>query len=775
MQEHRYALLTTQAPSLFASERLKHAAIALVLAIVIGVTTLLRPLDITLWSMQSKMFDRSIDSDIVYVELDRTDGAGVDERVSRNRQILETLRALESSDAELIVINVPLLRSGSEEVDQALRAELTRNKGRIFLTKTVRSDSDRYRISTQNDQYFEQGMPVVSNDYYSDFLGYVWIMPPSFERGSTTLPSIWSILDMRGETADRYVAPDYTLAVSSIRQFATREVYEPAIAPVRTGDKVIIGSEATVRVPNEGETSSGLMHAVAAVTYAQGRGVVLDWYSLLAFVCAALSACALLSKPSATRWRGYALLAASLPVTIMCCAYFALRVGFSETIVFFAIYAIQRIAARYKRRHLLTDPRSRLPNFIALRRDLGGDDIRADLAIIVAKVTRLDSVFTTLSPYEQARYLRQIAGRLSLGGSGRAIYYDGGKYFAFSLDLAQFDDLEGHLRGLRAIATQAIGVGDRMFDVSITIGVDQSTEKTVSNRLSSAIAAADQAREAYRPVFIISDLQDEDWDHSLQSRLEQALSQDRIDIALQPQIDLGSGAIVAAEALARWYDREQGQIAPDRFISHCERVGRLDELTERVLSKTIDAAEDLKNRGLTPEISFNVSAIQFVDSGIADLIERHIVPRDIDPQRLTIELTETARIENFATARATIERIKQLGARFSIDDFGIESANLQTIYELPFDEIKIDRLFVKNLRNSAKSRAIVGSLVTLARDSGLVSIAEGVEDNATITLLREMGCERAQGYFISRPLPLSEFAGHLISRRKLGEWSRLHG
>lgn len=768
--------MTNQASSLFASERLKHAAIALVFAIAIGVTTLLRPLDITLWSMQSKMFDRSVDSDIVYVELDSTNGSAANEQVERNRQILETLRALDRSEAELIAINVPLLRSGSDSVDTALRAELERNRERVVLTRTIRSDSDRYGISPANDPFFETGMSLASNDYYSDFLGYVWILPSSSEADGTYLPNLWSKLSENAEVTDRYIAPDYTLNLSSFERLQSRDLTQKMEEGfVRDGKKIVIGSESSVRMPDEGTAHSGLMHAVAAATYDHHRGIVFQWYSVLAIGCAVLLACSLLVRSSVLRWRFYTLAAATLPVAVIAFAYFGIRAGFSDTIGLFAVYGAQRATVRYKRRHLLIDPRSRLPNFIALRRDLGGDEVRSDIAMVVAKVARLDSVFTTLSPLEQSRYLRQIAGRLSLSGSGRSIYYDGGKYFAFSLELAHFDDLEAHLRGLRAIATQAVGVGERMFDVSMTIGVDQSTEKTVSNRLSSAIAAADQAREAYRPVFIISDLQDEDWDHSLQSRLEQALSQDRIDIALQPQIDLGSGAIVAAESLARWYDQELGQISPDRFIGHCERVGRLDELTERVLSKTLDAAEDMKRRGLLPEISFNVSAIQFVDSGIADLIERHVVPRDIDPGRLTIELTETARIENFATARETIERIKRLGARFAIDDFGIESANLQTIYELPFDEIKVDRLFVQNLRNSAKSRAIVASLVSLARDSGLVSIAEGVEDNATIAMLREMGCDRAQGYFVSRPLSPAQFTDQLISRSKPEAWSRQHG
>ena len=174
-----------------------------------------------------------------------------------------------------------------------------------------------------------------------------------------------------------------------------------------------------------------------------------------------------------------------------------------------------------------------------------------------------------------------------------------------------------------------------------------------------------------------------------------------------------------------------------------------------------------------PEVSINISAIQLADEAIADLIERQLVPRAIDPSGITIELTETARIDNFDVARRTIDRIKQLGLRFSIDDFGIETANLETIYELPFDEIKIDRLFIGNLRQSSKARAITANLISLARDSGMVSVAEGIEDNATLEVLKNLGCDRAQGYFLSRPIPPRELI-KLLNSKGEGSDGRRH-
>jgi len=769
--------LKTRTRPLFASERLRHAAIALILVLALAPLRFLAPIDITIWSLQTKMFEKPVASDMVYVDLEPRGDTEPEIAASLNRQILATVRAFERADAQLIAVNVPLRRSDSPDVDRALRNELTRNREHVLLTRDQAADGLLNATETRNDAYFANGLPVASNHLTRDFVDVVWLIESDVDQNGRRYPSLWTRLTENGTSSRRMIAPDYAIRLDDVSRFDSAQLMggNATYPQIPAGAKVVIGSQHDFRAPGPGVTPSGLIHILAAETYNQGSGAIIRWHVLVIAIFSLLLASALSRLRSFGRMQAYVGIVLIILVAIVVAAKFGVRAEFSDPVALLAIYGGLRALARYKRRHLLIEPRSNLPNFVALHRDLGGDAVAPQLAIIVAKVARLDSVFTTLSPSEQQRYLRQIADRLAFGQSGSTIYYDGGKYFAFGLKTAQFEDLEAHLRGLRAIATQSVEVGARLFDVSMTLGVDQDVDRTVSNRLSSAIAGADRAREAYRPVFMISDFQSdgEDWDHSLQTRLEQALSHDRIDIALQPQFDLKSGTIVAAEALARWFDNEQGQVPPERFIGQCERVGRLDELTERILSKTLDAVEAMAVHARAPEVSINISAIQLADEAIADLIERQLVPRAIDPSGITIELTETARIDNFDVARRAIDRIKQLGLRFSIDDFGIETANLETIYELPFDEIKIDRLFIGNLRQSSKARAITANLISLARDSGMVSVAEGIEDNATLEVLKNLGCDRAQGYFLSRPIPPRELI-KLLNSKGEGSDGRRH-
>lgn len=756
------------APKLLASERLRHAGIAILLALFVGVTTILRPLDITVWSLQAKLFQRSASGDIVFVELEsERDRANI---AFQNAQIDDLLSRLKTARAGQIVIDAAVLRSGDKAIDAQLRAEIESMENRPIFTRTLGPPGEQRQgravADKHTDAYFIEGSPVASNDYQADFLGYIWALEATYGSGDSAHAALWTVL--AGDSGSRkMIYPDYSIDSETIPAFSAQSFLALPSDELtrRIADKtIVIGEGKLVRVPELGPTPSSLVHIIAAETVQRGSGHLLDWPLVMTMFVLLLAVAILGSRDRTARRAIYGLICAAFVTLFISTSVLGARGFFAETFVLLASYAIMRGVARYRQRHLLIEPRSKLPNFTALRRDLSEPSRRVTYTVVVAKISRLDLVFTTLTVAEQAKYLRKIAERLALGERETTIYYDGGKYFALLLTRGDYDDIESHLLGLRAIASQSIVIGSRSLDVSMTIGVDDAIEMADASRVSSAIAAADQAREAYRPVFIISEIDApaEDWDHSLQSRLEEALSEDRIGIQLQPQAELQSGLIVAAEALARWSDRERGDIAPWRFISQCERVGRLDELTKRVFVKSFNAAEQLNARGFHPRISINVSAIQFVDQRVADLIETAMAGRNLDPADFTVELTETARIEDFAIAREIVERIKRIGLRLSIDDFGVGSANFEAMMELPFDELKIDRMFVSRIKQSDVAREIVRNLTRLATDAGISSVAEGIEDRETYEILRDFGCELGQGYYIARPLVIEGFIEFLL-------------
>jgi EAL domain-containing protein (putative c-di-GMP-specific phosphodiesterase class I) len=158
------------------------------------------------------------------------------------------------------------------------------------------------------------------------------------------------------------------------------------------------------------------------------------------------------------------------------------------------------------------------------------------------------------------------------------------------------------------------------------------------------------------------------------------------------------------------------------------------------------------------QLSINVSAILLHDLRVVDMLAEVLSSCPFPASRLTLEITETSRISDYDNARVVMDQLRALGVRLSIDDFGVGATSMETLLLLPFDELKIDRMFVSRVRDSAKARSIVESLVKLGADLGITTVAEGVEDAETLSTLKEIRCDAAQGYFLGRPKGLNFIA-----------------
>ncbi len=201
----RYPALPSGLRKLLASDRLRHVAIAAAIAVVVAMSTVLRPLDITIWSLQSKMFDVQPSGDIVLVEVEQSDEPGM--IAEGNAQLTRTLAALDEAGAARLFIDIPLQRSRSVAIDTALRAELVRLGDRVILTRTYQDETLAPELRG-SDPFFERGMMVASNDLEKDFLGYVWEIEPS-PKGETTASALWTMLSNYNQ--DRPIFPDYGL------------------------------------------------------------------------------------------------------------------------------------------------------------------------------------------------------------------------------------------------------------------------------------------------------------------------------------------------------------------------------------------------------------------------------------------------------------------------------------------------------------------------------------------------------------------------------------
>lgn len=240
--------------------------------------------------------------------------------------------------------------------------------------------------------------------------------------------------------------------------------------------------------------------------------------------------------------------------------------------------------------------------------------------------------------------------------------------------------------------------------------------------------------------------------------LDAALESNEISVAYQAKVDLGSGRIIGAEALARWDESDTGTVNPEFFVSMAEDTGRISSLTDVVLGKALRAAHEWSSIAPDFQISINLSPQLLSDTSLPDRIDAAMKSLDFQPGRLQLEITERGAMADVNQSMAILSRLRLKGAGLAIDDFGTGSSSLVQLYRMPFGEIKIDKSFVMDMLKHREAEVIVNSIILLGKSMGLTTVAEGVEDQATMERLKEMGCDQAQGYFISRPLSETEFS-----------------
>ena len=227
----------------------------------------------------------------------------------------------------------------------------------------------------------------------------------------------------------------------------------------------------------------------------------------------------------------------------------------------------------------------------------------------------------------------------------------------------------------------------------------------------------------------------------------------------QPKVDLATGNLVGAEALARWRHPVRGLLSPDLFIPALETKGLIDRLMWTMVERSASACLAWQTHGLpiSVSVSVNLSLKSLDDPTLADRLTDSVLKTGLKPQQMILEITETAAMTDVARCLENLARLRLKGFGLSIDDYGTGYASMQQLARIPFTELKIDRTFVSEASGHSQHRVMLASSIDLARKLGLKVVAEGVETRADWNRLKELGCNIAQGYFIAKPMPAAEF------------------
>ncbi|MDF1882325.1 EAL domain-containing response regulator [Sulfurimonas sp. SAG-AH-194-C21] len=233
--------------------------------------------------------------------------------------------------------------------------------------------------------------------------------------------------------------------------------------------------------------------------------------------------------------------------------------------------------------------------------------------------------------------------------------------------------------------------------------------------------------------------------------LKKAFIDDELVVYYQPKLDLHDANVLAVEALVRWKHPTKGLIPPMDFISIAEENNLIDELTWIVLEKSLQQCAKWNQDSLEVKISVNMSAITLKDLTIPEFITKMLKKYKVKPSQLMLEVTESALMEELITSLDILTRLRLNGIALSIDDFGTGYSSLMQLHRVPFSEIKIDQSFVKNISNDPESLAIAETVLMLGHKLNMSVVAEGVEDVAVLQILKDMGCDKIQGYYIQKP------------------------
>jgi diguanylate cyclase (GGDEF)-like protein len=408
------------------------------------------------------------------------------------------------------------------------------------------------------------------------------------------------------------------------------------------------------------------------------------------------------------------------------------------------------------------DPLTELPNRTLFRERvdaaLARPEHKGKLAVLLLDLDGFTEINSTLGNATGDEVLRETARRLrSQLGEHVLLARIGGDEYAVLCPHA--DGVSGALKtaarlqaGLESpIAIDGIALN---VDASIGLAVAEDQDDPLERLLQHADAALARARSQRSRVEVYSARHDS-FDPAgllLLGQVHLALERDEFELHFQPKLDLHSKRVCGVEALLRWRHPEQGLLMPLSFVPLIEQTALVDALTERVLELALRQMVRWREQGLELDMSVNLSARNLLDLGLPNRIQALLREHWVEPERLTVEVTESATMADPERAAEVLAALRERRVRVSIDDFGTGNASIAYLTQLPASEIKIDKAFITDLCEDSRAEAIASSTVDLARHLGLHVVAEGIETPAVLERLIELGCDTGQGYLISRPL-----------------------
>lgn len=388
------------------------------------------------------------------------------------------------------------------------------------------------------------------------------------------------------------------------------------------------------------------------------------------------------------------------------------------------------------------------------------------VALMIMDLDGFKEINDTMGHHSGDLVLKAVASRLCntlrrsdtaarLGGDEFAVVLPGIKNKETTVSLAQ--------KLIQAVQAPLM-LEDRSIDIGVSLGIALYPEQgedagTLMQRADMAMYAAKRGQSGY--AFYAAEADQYSLDRlALQSELRYAIEHDQLVLHYQPKIDFSSGHISGVEVLVRWQHPRHGLMFPDDFIPLAEKTGLIKPLTVWVVHQALRQCRDWRDSGLPVRVAVNISAASLLDLQLPGIIMQALEKTGTEPAWLELEITETTIMREIAIATDAMAKLSTMGVRLAIDDFGTGYSSMAYLQKLPVKQIKIDKSFVMHMNSNENDAVIVHSLIELGHNMRLSVVAEGVESREIWEQLKALGCDFAQGYYMSRPL----------SQEKMAEW-----
>ncbi|MPT48204.1 MAG: EAL domain-containing protein [Sphingobium sp.] len=661
--------------------------------------------------------------------------------------------------------------------DNAFIAALQRHKGRVFLSgmtiATQKGDSNQKsgsKVILSHPDFLAVSETLSLNGYATPFslsaeLVYGTDFPNGFKKSISA-----SLADIHTNKTD-YYRPDWAIQASTVPTYSYVDVITGKVTSnAFKGKDVIIGPTSLQyqdehNIVGQGWISGVYFHAIGAQTLKEGTPT--NWGWLPAYGLALIFSIAIVRARS----KKGAIIVNSVAIATGFTIPFIGDISFvtADYIPAFLLFGLISYRTNSLREFLSSQRHhegTNLPNLAVLQEDRR----TREMLIIAMRIRNYAAICAGFDDNIGNELVTELSRRMQLT-SNASIYYQAEDVLYLLSPVLDGRALEEHLQGMAQILETQLSIRGRMIDIQTSFGVDQDMQAPVESRITKALYAADSAAAANKLWEVYERGSDtaKQMKLSLMSELDIAMDREELWLAYQPQIDIRTNEIVGAEALARWIHPEHGFIPPDEFIQTAERYNRVTRLTLYLLELGTRSCKKIVRDNPDFRLSVNISAGLLEDPSLPAQIRRVLLKTGFPSENLTLEITETTSFAARETANATLQNLQSIGIRISIDDYGTGNATMDYLRSIPWDEVKLDRQFISDIISSAADRHMVETTIDLAHRLNRTVVAEGIEDQATLDLLRTINCDLAQGYHLARPMPINQLVDFIAAQQR--HWS----